>query len=225
MPLILNLETATKSCSVALAENGNILAVKELVSEQFSHAEKLNLFIEDVLKQANRSMKDLSAVAVSAGPGSYTGLRIGSSTAKGICYALDIPLISINSLQALAALVKYAEGLICPMFDARRMEVYSAVYTSELKTVKQTDAVIVDEHSFEDILLEQKVLFLGPGAEKCQELIRHSNADFDLKTEVSAVGMSQLSYAKYLENQFEDVAYFEPAYLKDFIAGTPKKLF
>ena len=127
MPLILNLETATKSCSVALAENGNVIALKELVSEQFSHAEKLNLFIEDALKEANRSMNDLSAVAVSAGPGSYTGLRIGSSTAKGICYALDLPLISINSLMALASLRSIESGLICPMFDARRMEVYSAV--------------------------------------------------------------------------------------------------
>ena len=224
MPLILNLETATKSCSVALAENGNVIALKELVSEQFSHAEKLNLFIEDVLKEANRSMNDLSAVAVSAGPGSYTGLRIGSSTAKGICYALDLPLISINSLMALASLRSIESGLICPMFDARRMEVYSAVYTSELQIIKPTDAVIIDKHSFEDLLGEGKMLFLGPGAEKCREVINHPNADFDLGTEVSAAGMVGLSYAKYLESQFEDVAYFEPAYLKDFIAGTPKKL-
>ncbi|MBD3638664.1 MAG: tRNA (adenosine(37)-N6)-threonylcarbamoyltransferase complex dimerization subunit type 1 TsaB [Crocinitomicaceae bacterium] len=224
MALILNLETATKTCSVALAQDSEIVAVEEFTSEKFSHAEKLNLFIQKVLESANFSMKDLDAVAVSAGPGSYTGLRIGASTAKGICYALDIPLISINSLKALANMAETGDSLICPMFDARRMEVYAAVYDSDLNTIQSTNAVVVDDESFADFLKEKQVIFMGPGAEKCKEVLKADNAIFDLSTPVSAKGMASLSYEKFKANEFEDVAYFEPAYLKDFVAGKPKKL-
>jgi tRNA threonylcarbamoyladenosine biosynthesis protein TsaB len=162
MALILNLETATKSCSVCLARDGKPLAIKEAWSDQYSHAEQLNQFIETVMQEANFSLSDLDAVAVSAGPGSYTGLRIGTSTAKGICYALEIPLISVNSLKALASLSKADEGYICPMFDARRMEVYAAIYDKELNTLMPTAAVVVDDQSFKEFF-SQKVTFLGPG--------------------------------------------------------------
>lgn len=223
MALILNLETATKTCSVALSENGNLLAIKEETSEKFSHAEKLNGFIEAVLKTANKTIKDLSAVAVSEGPGSYTGLRIGVSTAKGICYALDIPLIAINSLKCLAALSNFKGGYICPMLDARRMEVYTAVFDEQLQVLEETQALVVEEDSYKK-WAQKPVLFLGPGAEKCQALLSHENFQFDLETTVSAKGMAELSFAKYQAKEFEDVAYFEPSYLKEFIAGTPKKL-
>lgn len=224
MALILNLETATKCCSVSLAKDGQVIATKESWSDQYSHAEQLNLFIEDVIHQAGIKLSDLDAIAVSAGPGSYTGLRIGTSTAKGICYALNIPLISINSLKALASMVNKFDGSIVPMFDARRMEVYAAVYNADLVELSPTDAVIIDELSYQSELAKYKVLFIGPGAEKCQEMIQHENAVFDLNVKVSAVGMVRLSEQKYQAQQFEDVAYFEPAYLKDFVAGPPKKL-
>ena len=224
MALILNLETATKTCSVALAKDADVLAHKELTTEKFSHAEKLNLFIEQVIAEANSSLNDLEAVAISAGPGSYTGLRIGTSTAKGLCYALDIPLISINSLKALAARVESRSGLLCPMFDARRMEVYCAIYDNELNSILTTDAIVIDESSFQTELNSGLVHFIGPGAEKCMAAIKHENAIFDLKIEVSAKGMALLSEQKFKGSDFEDVAYFEPAYLKDFVAGKPKKL-
>ncbi|MEO9534124.1 MAG: tRNA (adenosine(37)-N6)-threonylcarbamoyltransferase complex dimerization subunit type 1 TsaB [Crocinitomicaceae bacterium] len=222
MAIILNLETATKTCSVALAKDGEVLAFKELTSEQFSHAEKLNGFIEEVLTQAKLKLKELDAVAVSEGPGSYTGLRIGTSTAKGLCYGLNIPLIAINSLQALAALVNSKVDFICPMFDARRLEVYTAVYDKELAQLEPTQALVIDENSFAAYQNKQ-VLFVGPGALKCQELLNQINWSFDGK-DVSALGMVPLSEAKFNQGQFEDVAYFEPSYLKDFIAGPPKKL-
>ena len=224
MALILNLETATKTCSVALAFNGDIIACQELTTEKFSHAEKLNLFIEDVLKEAEMSLNDIEAVAISAGPGSYTGLRIGVSTAKGLCYALEKPLIAVNSLKALATRTHVETGLICPMFDARRMEVYCALYDRNLQKVRDTDAVVIDENSFCEILDNEKIHFIGPGAEKCKDLITNENAIFDLNVDVSAKGMASLSEAKFNARDFEDVAYFEPTYLKDFIAGKPKKL-
>jgi tRNA threonylcarbamoyladenosine biosynthesis protein TsaB len=224
MGLILNLETATKSCSVCLANDGEPLATREAKNEGYSHAEQLNLFIQEVLSESNESLKNLDAVAVSAGPGSYTGLRIGTSTAKGICYALNIPLISVNSLKALASLVVGQDGNIMPMFDARRMEVYCALYNEYLQELLPTDAVVIEENSFASQLNEKKIIFTGPGAAKCESIINHQNACFDLETEVSARGMVVLSEAKFREEDFEDVAYFEPAYLKDFIAGPPKKL-
>lgn len=226
MALILCLETATKVCSVALSLNGELLKECAVNSENYSHAEKLNGLILDLFNETEYQLKDLSAVAVSEGPGSYTGLRIGTSTAKGLCYALDIPLIAVNSLKALAAL-KNAEEMrcICPMFDARRMEVYSAVYDSELNELEPTRAVVIEDDSFRAFLAEGSVCFLGPGAEKCQEILTHENAVFDLETTVSAAGMVALAYQNYQSKNYVDLAYFEPFYLKDFIAGMPKKLF
>lgn len=225
MPLILNLETATKTCSVALAEGLEILAVKEMTSEQFSHAEKLNLFIEEVLRDAGKEMKDLEAVAVSAGPGSYTGLRIGTSAAKGMCYALEIPLIAVNSLKALARMVEDERtDLICPMFDARRSEVYAAIYDKELNELEATNAKVLDGESYSEELGSKRMLFVGPGAVKTKDIITNENALFNLDLEVSAKGMVPLSFHKFEQEDFVDVAYFEPAYLKDFVAGTPKKV-
>ena len=224
MAYILSLETATKTCSVAIAQNEKLIGVKEITTDKFSHAEKLNLYIEELLQLHDLEMSQLDAVAVSAGPGSYTGLRIGTSTAKGICYAMDLPLISINSLQSLAALCLSFNGLVCPMFDARRMEVYAAVFNLDLKTIISTDAIVIDEFSFKELLDDQSVTFIGPGARKCADVIMHPNALFDLDVEVSASGMVGLAYEKYESHDFEDLAYFEPAYLKDFCRETKKVL-
>lgn len=224
MALILNLETATKVCSVSLAQNGTEVITKEILTEQFSHAENLNIFIEEVFKAAKKKLDELDAVAVSEGPGSYTGLRIGASTAKGLCYALDKPLIAINSLKSLAALVDTDCDLICPMFDAMRMEVYAALFDKRLVEVQKTDAVIVDENSFSSFLANQTILFTGPGAEKCQSVVTSPNAQFNSEVNVSAKGMIKLSEEKFNAREFVDVAYFEPFYLKDFIAGKKKSL-
>jgi len=224
MALILNLETATKTCSVSLAQNGNEIFTKEITEEHFSHAENLNVFVQDVLKAAGKNLKELDAIAVSEGPGSYTGLRIGASTAKGLCYALDIPLIAVNSLQSLAALAPKKTDLICPLFDAMRMEVYAALFDQSLNEIQKTEAKIIDENSFADLLNEKSILFLGPGALKCQNIISNTNAHFDLTTQVSAKGMCDLSEQKFNEKAFEDIAYFEPFYLKDFVAGEKKNL-
>ncbi|MEZ4922782.1 MAG: tRNA (adenosine(37)-N6)-threonylcarbamoyltransferase complex dimerization subunit type 1 TsaB [Crocinitomicaceae bacterium] len=224
MALILNLETATKSCSVCLAKDGQILVTKEASSENYSHAEQLNLFIEEVLSKTSIKLTDVDAVAISAGPGSYTGLRIGTSTAKGICYALNKPLIAVNSLKALASLANVENALVIPMFDARRMEVYSAIYNERLVEIEPTEAVVIDESSYLNHLERGMVYFIGPGASKCAGVIQHPHAKFDLNIEVSAKGMVALTEEKYNNADFVDVAYFEPAYLKDFIAGLPKRL-
>lgn len=225
MGLILSLETATRTCSVALGKNGQLLAYKDFHSEQYSHAEKLNTMIIDLLEEEGVDWNDIDAIAVSEGPGSYTGLRIGVSTAKGLCYARNLPLIAINSLASLAnRAASNAHDYRCPMFDARRMEVYAAVYDQNNKEVKSTEPVIIDEFSFKDLLENGSVLFMGPGAEKCQDVIVHPNTNFDLTTNVSARGMVKLAEQNFQEKNFVDVAYFEPNYLKSFIAGQPKKL-
>jgi tRNA threonylcarbamoyladenosine biosynthesis protein TsaB len=224
MALILNLETATKVCSVSLAQDGAELFTKEISTEQFSHAENLNVFIEDVMKSAGKKLEELDAVAVSEGPGSYTGLRIGTSTAKGLCYALDKPLIAINSLKSLAALVETNCDLICPMFDAMRMEVYAALFDQSLKEIQKTEAIVIDENSFSGFLSDHKILYVGPGAEKCKVSITHPNAQFNTDLKVSAKGMIRLSEEKFAAKDFVDVAYFEPFYLKDFVAGKKKSL-
>ncbi|MCG8577561.1 MAG: tRNA (adenosine(37)-N6)-threonylcarbamoyltransferase complex dimerization subunit type 1 TsaB [Flavobacteriales bacterium] len=226
MTLILNIETATKVCSVSVTKDGDELAVKDFHSENFTHSENLNLFIQELFNQLEYTLNDLDAIAVSSGPGSYTGLRIGTSSAKGLCYGLNIPLIAIDSLKSLAARINEEEvDLICPMFDARRMEVYCAIYQKDLSVFQEVEAKVIDETSFLDLLEEHKILFIGPGSEKVQEVINHPNAIFNSEIPVSASGMNQLSYAKFQQESFEDVAYFEPNYLKDFIAGKPKKHF
>ena len=226
MPIILNIETATKNCSVSIAEGENILAFAELNRGQFSHAEKLHTFILDVLKQSKKTLQNIDAVSVSKGPGSYTGLRIGVSAAKGLCFSLDKPLISVATLAVLAnAITVKKNEYIVPLLDARRMEVYSAVFDNKHQQVRETEAEIIDENSFSTFLEKGKVYFLGDGAEKCKEIICHKNAIFLENYSPSSKQMVQLSAQKYAQNTLEDVAYFEPYYLKDFVAGKPKKVF
>lgn len=224
MPVILNIETATKNCSVSLAQNGKVLAMTELNEGGFSHAEKLHTFILDVLKKADKTMQDLDAIAVSKGPGSYTGLRIGVSAAKGLCFALDRPLLAISTLSLLAQAVSLKDyDYYIPLIDARRMEVYSAVFNNKYEQIRQTEAEIIDSASFSEFLSKGKVCFLGDGAAKCKEFISHENALFLEDYFPSAKEMAKLSFEKYSNKNFEDVAYFEPYYLKDFVAGKPKK--
>ena len=220
---ILHIETSTKNCSVSISENGVVVHEKELNSGGYSHAEKLHPFIQDCLQQGNFTFEDIHAVAVGKGPGSYTGLRIGVSAAKGLCFANDLPMISINSLEILARSFKAEKGRIVPMIDARRMEVYSAVFDHKHQWVRETEAEIIDEHSFSKELEQSTMYFLGDGAEKCKEVIKHSNAIFVEDSFPSANHMADISYQKFLNKDFEDVAYFEPYYLKDFVVTPEKK--
>ncbi|MBG6186356.1 tRNA (adenosine(37)-N6)-threonylcarbamoyltransferase complex dimerization subunit type 1 TsaB [Flavobacterium sp. CAN_S2] len=222
MSYILNIETATKNCSVALAKDGKTILCKEIAEEGYSHAERLHVFIEAIIKEAGIALQDLSAIAVSQGPGSYTGLRIGVSAAKGLCYALDIPLIAVDTLQALAAQVTISSGLIIPMIDARRMEVYSAVFSPTLEKKREVLAQIIDENSFED--RQETLYFIGDCADKCKSVLTKENHVF-LEEIVypSAKEMSVLSFEKFKISDTVDVAYFEPYYLKDFMITAPKK--
>lgn len=222
MAYILNIETSTKNCSVTIAKNGETVICNEIAEEGYSHAERLHVFIEESLKEAGIVYKDLSAIAVSKGPGSYTGLRIGVSAAKGLCYALSIPLIAVDTLQILAAQASVFDGLIIPMIDARRMEVYSAIFTPELESKRETQAQIIADNSFEE--LEGLVYFVGDCAEKAQTVLMKENFIFleEIKYP-SANQMSALSFEKYKINDTVDVAYFEPFYLKDFMLTTSKK--
>ncbi len=216
MAYILNIETATKNCSVSLAKDGQTIALKELATENFSHAEKLHVFIDEVLSQAKIKLQDLSAVAVSKGPGSYTGLRIGVSSVKGLCYALNIPMIAVDTLTSLAHQIKIEKGIIIPMIDARRMEVYSAFFNSKWEEIRETQAEVIDENSYADV--SETIHLVGDGALKLKEILTdekfifHDNVVFP-----SANEMSKLSFEKYKKSDFVDVAYFEPFYLKDFI--------
>lgn len=223
MAIILNIETATKNCSVSIAENGEVLVLKELNDLNYSHAEKLHPFINEALKEAHIEIHELDAVAVSKGPGSYTGLRIGVSAAKGICFAIDKPLISIETLASLSTSISIAEGVIVPMLDARRMEVYAAIFSADHQPLRAIQADIIDATSFSDYLETGKVYFLGDGAEKCQAILTHKNAVFVADKFPSAAQMAQLSFDKFSQRDFEDVAYFEPFYLKDFIIIPEKK--
>ena len=219
---ILNIETATKNCSVALAKEGKTILCKEIADEGYSHAERLHVFIDEVIRESGIEMKDLTAVAVSQGPGSYTGLRIGVSAAKGICYALNIPLIAVDTLLALASKVSVSEGLIVPMIDARRMEVYSTVFSAGLERKRETLAEIIDENSFADT--QEKIYFIGDCNEKCKSVLAKDNFVFlDEIKYPSANEMSALSFDKYKKSDTVDVAYFEPYYLKDFLIASPKK--
>jgi tRNA threonylcarbamoyladenosine biosynthesis protein TsaB len=230
MAIILAIETATTVCSICISKDGQPLAIKEL-NEANVHAAMVTVFIEEALAAAGLKLKDMDAVAVSKGPGSYTGLRIGVSAAKGLCYALDKPLIAINTLQALAAkmmaenssLHSFKNALLCPMLDARRMEVYTTFYDENLNTVRDTAADIIDAESYKDILDKQRVFFFGNGAAKCKSTLEyHPNAVFIDEIEASAQYTALLAHKAYAQQQFEDVAYFEPFYLKDFLF-TPAK--
>jgi len=215
---ILNIETSTTNCSVSLSNRGETLILKEDYNSDYSHAERLHKYIDEVLSQANIEPKQLDAIAVSKGPGSYTGLRIGVSTTKGLCFALDKPLLAISTLEALAHQVDVENGVIIPMLDARRMEVYSAVFDASYVQIRETQAQILDESSFVDYLNKGKVYFIGNGVDKSKDIITHPNAQFIDGKLPSANEMSKLSDNKFTKNDIEDVAYFEPYYLKDFIA-------
>ena len=222
MSYILNIETATKNCSVALAKDGKTILCKEIAEEGYSHAERLHVFIEEIISEAGIQLKDLAAIAVSKGPGSYTGLRIGVSAAKGLCYALDIPLIAVDTLRALASKVNAVDGLIVPMIDARRMEVYSAVFSASFEKKREVLAEVITENSFEDFT--EKLYFVGDCNEKCKTVLTKDNFVFlDEIKYPSANEMSTLSFDKYKKNDTVDVAYFEPYYLKDFLITTSKK--
>ena len=223
MSIILNIETATKNCSVSIADKGKILAIKELNNGNYSHAEVLHPFIVDILREANITSDHIDAVAVSKGPGSYTGLRIGVSAAKGLCFAFDKPLISIDTLTSLSHSIAIDNGFIVPMIDARRMEVYAAVFNEKNQLIREIKADIIEESSFSEYLKIGKVYFLGDGSQKCKETILHENAIFVDDKFPSAKEMAQLSYDKYKKNDIENVAYFEPFYLKDFIVIPEKK--
>jgi tRNA threonylcarbamoyladenosine biosynthesis protein TsaB len=221
MTLILHIETATKVCSVALSKNGNLLALKENASEEYTHGENLTNYIQEVLNASNYSLNELDAVSVASGPGSYTGLRIGVSTAKGLCYALQIPLLAVDALFSLAAIAKSKHDTkkLCALIDARRMEVFSAIYAPDLTVIKPISADIITENSYSDV---DSFIYFGDGATKLQAIWAEKNCAIDSTIYSSATGQINEAYRKFLAKEFEDVAYFEPFYLKDFI-GTQKK--
>lgn len=225
MALILSIETATRVCSVALHQDSKLLAVQELFIEK-SHSGQLTLLIKDILQYCEITFDAIDAVAVSKGPGSYTGLRIGTSTAKGLCFSLDIPLIAINTLEAMAyEMMKYntEKALLCPMVDARRMEVYCLVKDHDFNTIEATSAKIIDEDSFQELLSERKMILFGDGASKCIPYLgKISNALFVHDVKPSASGVGALAWSKYQHQKFENIAYFEPYYLKDFKVNKPK---
>ncbi|WP_309641767.1 tRNA (adenosine(37)-N6)-threonylcarbamoyltransferase complex dimerization subunit type 1 TsaB [Flavobacterium sp.] len=222
MTYILNIETSTKNCSVSIAQDGTTLLCMEIAESGYSHAEKLHVFIEELLLELQLNYKDLNAIAVSQGPGSYTGLRIGISAAKGLCYALNIPMIAVDTLEILARQLSISEGFIIPMIDARRMEVYSAVFNAQYQKIRNTKAEIITEDSF--LAFGGTIHFVGDSSEKCKTILTQSNFVFeDHIVFPSANEMSSLSYIKYQNKDTVDVAYFEPYYLKDFMTTAPKK--
>jgi tRNA threonylcarbamoyladenosine biosynthesis protein TsaB len=221
MALLLNIETATKNCSVALAKEGKTIAIREIATQNFSHAEKLHVFIEELFAETNLKLQDLNAIAVSQGPGSYTGLRIGVSAAKGLCYALSIPLIALDTLELLARKLTITEGSIVPMIDARRMEVFCAFFDANYTKIRETKAEIIDATSYQEV--SETLHLIGDGAMKFATIL--TDAKFQYYPEIefpSATEMAQVSYQKFENKQFEDVAYFEPFYLKDFVLMTKK---
>lgn len=226
MALILCIETATDVCSTALLHDGKILGTRES-SIRNAHSAMLTVFIDELIKSSGSLITDLDAIAVSMGPGSYTGLRIGVATAKGLCYALGKPLIAVPTLQAMAAGIPPPASriphLTCPMIDARRMEVYCAVYDQEGNELREVRAEIIGEGSFGDLLENNFIVFGGDGAEKCRHLLgAHPNALFLDDFQTSARFMNSQANNKYLQRDFVDLAYFEPFYLKDFVAGKPR---
>lgn len=227
MALILAIETATEVCSVSMAYDGIILAERHL-SDGNMHASQLHVLIDNLLKETGKKLKQIDAIAVSMGPGSYTGLRVGVAAAKGFCLALNIPLIAINTLQSLSAMALVQKEIaetawLAPMLDARRMEVYTALLHKDLSFLQKTHALVLDENSLKENLHQQTIYYFGNGAIKAQDLLQHTNAHFIPNILASAKGMAQLAEIKFQSKQFEDVAYFEPFYLKDFVGTTPKK--
>jgi tRNA threonylcarbamoyladenosine biosynthesis protein TsaB len=229
MGLILNIESATTVCSVAISRNGEVLVWREL-NDGYSHAEKLAVFVHEVLAESEVKMAELDAIAVSRGPGSYTGLRIGVSLAKGLCYGVKKPLIAVDTLQQMclhpgvqSELQILKDPILVPMLDARRMEVYTASYDVGLKNVRSFEALVLDEDSFADELTRVGVLFFGNGSDKFKSIVKSSSAYFADDVWPSAKQMAPLAEIAYQQARFEDVAYFEPFYLKAFQATTPRK--
>lgn len=227
MANILNIETSTTTCSVALSSDGQVVDHHENY-DGLSHATLLSKFIDDALSTANRKEIKLDAIAVSIGPGSYTGLRIGLSQAKGLAFGLDLPLIGVNTLQLLAVTAMFSDFfdddvLFVPMIDARRMEVYTAVYNNALEAILQPQPLILDENSFSDLLDKNTLVLMGNGSDKAKGVIHHNNARFIDSITPEAVNMIALAEKLYREQRFIDVAYSTPLYLKDFQATTPKK--
>lgn len=218
MALILNLETSTKNCSVSIAKDGDLFVLCEETTDGYQHAEKLHTFVQWALETENLSFADLDAICVGKGPGSYTGLRIGVSAAKGYCFALNIPLLAINSLHILAESVQEEYDYIIPMLDARRKEVYTTVLDQNKKVIENTQAKILDELSFQKYD-HHSILFLGDGAEKAAEILNLDQADYKKEILPSAKYMCKMAENLYSNQQFEDVAYFEPFYLKEFVGG------
>ena len=231
MPVILSIETATNVCSVALSRNGDLISLRES-TDRNAHSSVLTTFIEELFTDTGLKPEDIDAIAVSEGPGSYTGLRIGVATAKGLCYALDKPLIAIPTLQAMAKGLadlqlqtpnSELQTLFCPMVDARRMEVFSAVFDSRMNEMRETLAEIISESSFADLLKDHCIIFAGDGAVKCKPfLTKNKNAIFTDDFSISARYMIPLAEEKFRAGDFKNLAYFEPFYLKDFIAGKPR---
>lgn len=221
---ILHIETATKVCSCSLSVDGEVVFNKESHVEQ-SHSKLLGVFTEETMQYARKHHLKVNALSISSGPGSYTGLRIGVSEAKGLAFGLDAKLIAIPTLKLLASIARKqleSDVLLCPMIDARRMEVYTSVFDNSLKTIEPTTAKIINEESFRNLLTDNKVAFFGDGALKCKDVITHPNAIFLPDIHPLASGMAHLSLSAYQAGEFEDVAYFEPFYLKDFVATKPK---
>ncbi|MBC8109584.1 MAG: tRNA (adenosine(37)-N6)-threonylcarbamoyltransferase complex dimerization subunit type 1 TsaB [Verrucomicrobia bacterium] len=221
--LILSIETSTPVCSVALHQNGQLLGISEIISQK-NHSSLITVLIENLVKNCGFTLADLSAVAVAKGPGSYTGLRIGVSTAKGLCFALKKPLVAVNTLEAMTLqVIDYQPEygyLFCPMLDARRMEVFCAVFESDLETVLPTSAVIIDENAFAEQLADYQVLFFGNGAEKCRQYAGDwQRATFLNNIHPSAKQVGILATRRFEKQQFEDLAYFEPFYLKEFVGN------
>lgn len=227
MALILGIETATEVCSVSLSLNGLCLAENSIHSGNI-HASMLHVLVDKILSQTEKTLTDLQAVAISMGPGSYTGLRVGTASAKGYCYALNIPLIAINSLESLSVGVldqtDHKENtLLLPMIDARRMEVYTAAFDTNLNEVEKTQAVILDEAYVKHITQNHEVIYFGNGSNKAIELFKDYAAKHIPEVHLSAKGLCQIAFTKFKKQQFEDLRSFEPFYLKDFVGTTPKK--
>ncbi|MEN9443491.1 MAG: hypothetical protein RIS47_381 [Bacteroidota bacterium] len=226
MALILNLETSTPVCSVALARDGQTIDLVE-TSEKMSHASSLAVFIHDILSRNNIEPHQLDAIAVSEGPGSYTGLRIGVSTAKGIAFGTNKPLIAVPTLLSMANGYLQSRKIdpstwLVPMLDARRMEVYTSLINTNLQVKQATNAKVIDSTSFADTLDQAPHLFFGDGAEKCASTLTHPNAFFDIHYQISARDMGSLAEQAYQQGQFADTAYFEPFYLKEYVAVIAK---
>ena len=232
MALLLSLETSTQACSAAVHKDGVLLASREIQTPR-SAAAQLAVIVHEVVSEAKFKMADLQGIVVASGPGSYTGLRIGVATAKGLCYALNIPLISVNTLQLMAYQGKdylkanlsrteqENEILLCPMIDARRMEVYCLIQDFNLNEIEPTQAKIIDEQSFKNYFQNRVIYFLGEGAEKCKEIIHHGSARFVPQLTPQAASLGELGYLKWKQSEFEDVVTFEPFYLKDFLIRKP----